>query len=174
MATSRYESEQYTSEAFVESAGAIMFRLSTREICILRKLDCNEYVLAKGRRNCGETRQRAALREIAEETGFTCRLLPLNMVTRTPPELEIEELSDEARFYTGICEPFNLQIRHLGKGNIKLIFWYIATIDEEQPIMEELQEKEKFAVEFHNYTDVLEKLTFVSDISGILPNPVDL
>ena len=105
MASSRFESEQYTSEAFVESAGAVLFRLSSREVCVLHLLKRNEYVLAKGRRNCGESRQAAALREITEETGFACRLLPLNMSTRAPPAVETEQLDDKARFYRGICEP---------------------------------------------------------------------
>lgn len=163
MAVSRFESEQYTSTAFVESAGAIVFRLSTREVCVLHLLERDEYVLAKGRRNCGESRHDAAIREIAEESGFSCRLLPLNMFTRAPPAVETEQLGDEARFYTGICEPFNLQLRRLEEGDVKLIWWYIAAVNEDQPFREDLQEKEKFAVEFHSYTDVLEKLTFQMD-----------
>lgn len=163
MAVSRFESEQYTSTAFVESAGAIVFRLSTREVCVLHLLERDEYVLAKGRRNCGESRHDAAIREISEESGFSCRLLPLNMFTRAPPAVETEQLGDEARFYTGICEPFNLQLRRLEEGDVKLIWWYIAAVNEDQPFREDLQEKEKFAVEFHSYTDVLEKLTFQMD-----------
>lgn len=163
MAVSRFESEQYTSTAFVESAGAIVFHLSTREVCVLHLLERDEYVLAKGRRNCGESRQDAAIREIAEESGFSCHLLPLNMCTRAPPAVEMEQLGDEARFYTGICEPFNLQLRRLEEGDVKLIWWYIAAVNEDQPFREDLQEKEKFAVEFHSYTDVLEKLTFQMD-----------
>ncbi|KAI4117342.1 MAG: hypothetical protein LQ338_007569 [Usnochroma carphineum] len=163
MAVSRFESEQYTSEAFVESAGAVLFRLSTREVCVLHILKRDEYVLAKGRRNCGESRHDAAIREILEETGFPCHLLRLNMSTRAPPAVETEQLGDEARFYTGICEPFTLQLRRLGEGDIKLIWWYIAAVDEDRPFKADLQEGEKFAVEFLSYTDVLEKLTFQMD-----------
>jgi len=163
MAISRLESEQYTSKAFVESAGATVFRLSTREVCVLHLLKRDEYVLAKGRRNCGESRHDAAIREVTEESGFPCRLLHLNMFTRAPPAVETEQLGDEARFYTGICEPFTLQLRRLGEGDVKLIWWYIAAVNEDQPFREDLQEKEKFAVEFHSYTDVLEKLTFQMD-----------
>lgn len=74
--------------------------------------------------------------------------------------METEQLGDEARFHTGICEPFTLQLRRLGEGDVKLIWWYIAAVNEDQPYKEDLQEKGKFAVEFHSYTDVLEKLTF--------------
>lgn len=163
MTISRFEPEQYTSEAFVESVGAVLFRLSRREVCVLHVLKRDEYVLAKGRRNCGESRKDTAIRELKEETGYSCRLLNLNMSTRAPPAVETEQLSDEARFYTGICEPFTLQLRHLGEGDVKLIWWYIAAINENESWNEDLQEGEKFAVEFYSYTEVLEKLTFQMD-----------
>lgn len=163
MAIARSESEQYTSEAFVESVGAVLFRMSTQEVCVLHHLKRDEYVLAKGRRNCGETRHDAAVREVTEECGFPCHLLYLNMSTRAPPAVEEEQLGDEARFYTGICEPFTLQIRRLGAGDVKLIWWYIAAVNEDEPFQEALQEKERFAVGFYSFTDVLEKLTFQMD-----------
>ncbi|AEO68620.1 1f60eead-c1c1-45fc-9ede-0c2266dbf5d9 [Thermothielavioides terrestris] len=162
MAESRFESEQYMSEAFVESAGAVLFRLSSREVCVLHILKRGEYVLAKGRRNCGEPRHLTALREVTEETGFACRLLPVNMHTRAPPAVEPEQLDDRARFYTGICEPFTLQIRRLGEGQIKLIWWFVAAVDEETP-PKESPEKDRYAVEFLSYTEVLDKLTFQMD-----------
>ncbi|KAL8644384.1 MAG: hypothetical protein Q9210_007283 [Variospora velana] len=160
MATSRFETERYASEAFVESVGAVLFRLSTQEVCVLHLPERDGYVLAKGRRNCGESRQKTAVREVMEESGFPCRLLHLNMFTRAPPAIEEEQLGDKARFYTGICEPFNLQIRRLGQGDVKLIRWYIAAINEDKPFRKDLQEKERFAVEFYSFTDALEKLTF--------------
>lgn len=162
MARSRFDSEQYTSEAFVESAGGVLFRLSSREICVLHFLDRDEYVLAKGRRNCGEARHEAALREVTEETGFTCRLLPVNMHTRAPPAVETEQLDDQARFYTNLCEPFTLQIRRLGETQVKLIWWFVAVQDEETS-PKETMEKDRYAVEFYSYTDVLDKLTFQLD-----------
>lgn len=162
MAGSRLESEQYTSEAFVESAGGVLFRLSSREICVLRLLNRDEYVLAKGRRNCGEARHEAALREVTEETGFTCRLLPVNMHTRAPPLVETEQLDDQARFYTNLCEPFTLQIRRLEENQVKLIWWFVAVLDEETS-PKETMEKDRYAVEFYSYTDVLDKLTFQLD-----------
>ncbi|KAI1826588.1 hypothetical protein F4861DRAFT_66849 [Xylaria intraflava] len=162
MAESRFESEQYTSEAFVESAGAVLFRLSTREVCVLHLLKRDEYVLAKGRRNCGETRQETAVREVTEETGYACRLLPLNMYTRAPPAVETEQLPDEARFYTNICEPFTLQVRRFGENQIKLIWWFVAVVDEEAP-SQGPWESETYDVGFYSYTDVFDKLTFRMD-----------
>ena len=132
-------------------------------MCVLHLLKRDEYVLAKGRRNCGESRKEAAIRELTEKTGCSCRLLDVNMSTRAPPAVETEQLSDEARFYNGICEPFTLQLRRLGEGDIKLIWWYIVAVNEDELWNQEIQEGEKFAVEFYRYTEVLEKLTFQMD-----------
>lgn len=162
MAESRFTSEQYTSEAFVESVGGVLFRLSSRQVGVLHHLRRNEYILAKGRRNCGEARQVTAVREVTEETGFPCRLLPLNMHTRAPPAVETEQLDDQARFYSNICEPFTLQVRQLSESQIKLIWWFVVVVDEEIPPKESL-EKDSYAVEFYSYTDVLDKLTFQMD-----------
>ena len=162
MAESRFQSEQYTSEEFVESVGAVLFRLSSREICVLHLLKRDGYVLAKGRRNCGETRQATAVREVSEETGFTCRILPVSMYSRAPPTVETEELDDRARFYTDICEPFTLQIRRLGEGHVKLIWWFVAAVDEDVP-PEDTVDGGRHSVEFHNYQTVLNKLTFQMD-----------
>lgn len=162
MTESRFESEQYTSEAFVESVGGVLFRLSSRKVCVLHLLERDEYILAKGRRNCGEARQVTAVREVTEETGFPCRLLPLNMYTRAPPAVETEQLDDQARFYSGICEPFTLQVRHLGESQIKLIWWFVVAVDEEI-LPREAPDTDRYAVEFHRYTDVLDKLTFQMD-----------
>lgn len=123
----------------------------------------HEYILAEGRRNCGESRRSAALRELAEETGFSCQLLPLTMPTRAPPAIEIEQLDDEPRTFTGISEPFALQMRRLGQDDLKLIWWYVAAIDENKPPNAHLQEAENYQVEFCNYTEVLKRLTFQMD-----------
>ena len=163
IASPRFRSEQYSSEAFVESVGAVLFRLSSKEMCVLHLLETDEYVLAKGQRNCGESRKDASIREVLEESGFFCRLLDLNMSTRAPPAVETEQLCDEARYYTGVCEPFTLQLRHLKNGHIKLIWWYIAAVNEDKPFQVDLQEKDKFNVEFYSYNTVLDRLSFQMD-----------
>jgi 8-oxo-dGTP pyrophosphatase MutT (NUDIX family) len=173
MASSHFKSEQFMSEAFVESAGAVLFCLPSREVYILHLLKSDEYILPKGRRNCGESRQAAALREILEETGFVSRLLPLNMSTRAPPAVETKQLDDEVRFYTGICEPFNLQIRRLSNSDVKLIWWFVATIDEDTPIERSLDDRRRYSVKFYSYTEVLEKLTFQND-RDIVKRAIDL
>ncbi len=108
MAASRFPTSQHTSEQIVESAGAILFRLLTQEVCLLHLLPRDEYVLAKGRRNIGESRQKAALREVKEETGYCCRLLPITMSSRAPPAIETEPFGDVLRRYTDVTEPFTL------------------------------------------------------------------
>jgi 8-oxo-dGTP pyrophosphatase MutT (NUDIX family) len=163
MATSRFQSEQYFSDALVESAGAVLFHLSTKQICLVRLLAHNEYLLAKGRRNLGETRQAAALRELTEETGHSCRICPVSMVTRNPPAIEVENVPDEPRFHNDAREPFALQIRHIAEGNIKLIWWYIAAVDEDVEFNAETQENDKFAVELFGYKEAVEKLTYQMD-----------
>jgi hypothetical protein len=77
--------------------------------------------------------------------------------------VETEQLGDQARFYTGIYEPFSLQVRRLAGGEVKLIWWFIGAIEEEEHAKEDVGEKERYAVEFYSYTDVLEKLTFQMD-----------
>ncbi|MCJ1264187.1 hypothetical protein MMC22_004058 [Lobaria immixta] len=163
MATSRFPTSQYTSEQFVESAGAVLFRLSTREICLLHLLKRDECVLAKGRRNCGEGAQEAAIRELTEETGYPCRLVPVTMSTRAPPAVETEKLEDVPRTFSGITEPFTLQIRHLGENDVKLIWWYIAAIDEDKADDKERLGEQQFRVEFYGYDEALGKLTFQTD-----------
>lgn len=177
----------YPSSSFVESAGAIPFRLSAREICLLYFVERDEYILAKGRRNCGENIRDTAVREVREETGFGCRLVPVRMVTRAPPPSpmlpagivggneqsgdvnhEVEEVEDIPRVFNDIIEPFHLQIRQIGEKNqerIKIIWWYIAAIDEDKLLAtdeDRLQEK-RFKVEFYGYEEALKKLTFQSD-----------
>ena len=161
MAASRFETELYTSEQFVESAGTILFRLSTREICILHSLGCDEYILPKGRRNLHESRRATATRETTEETGIPCRLLPVDLSSRVCPMIETGHTPDEVRLYENVCEPIALQQRRIGKGEVKLIWWFVAAVDEGMPVGP--HEKEYFEVEFHGYDEVLRKLTFKDD-----------
>lgn len=73
MATSSNITIQYTSEQFVESCGAILFDLRANKpkaVCLIHYHAKNEWMLAKGRRNCGESRHQAALREVSEETDY--------------------------------------------------------------------------------------------------------
>ncbi|KAK3186363.1 hypothetical protein K4F52_004901 [Lecanicillium sp. MT-2017a] len=158
MAASRFESQMYTADKYVESAGTVLFRLSTRQICILRIRQSNEYVLPKGRCNLGESRQATAIRETIEETGIPCSLLPIDLLSRACPTMETTPAPDEARLYRGVCEPIAMQSRRIGSGEMKLIWWFVAAVKEGQPILE--HEPETFEVEFHSYEEAITRLTF--------------
>lgn len=99
------------------------------------------------------------------------------MATRAPPPLagdgeqqqqQQQDLPDEARVFGEICEPVALQIRRLGEkgegeGGVKVIWWYVAAVEEGEPVREDLREREKFTPEFWGYGEVLERLTFRMD-----------
>jgi 8-oxo-dGTP pyrophosphatase MutT (NUDIX family) len=161
MAASRFKTDQYDAEHFVESVGAIAIKTSTRKICLIHYVERDEWLLAKGRRNVGESRLEAALREIKEETGYSCRILPLTMTTRAPPAVETGDCPDEPRVHKGVCEPFMFTCRHLEEGcAVKLIWWYIAAIDETAAV--ECGE-EQFNVRLFDFEEALCMLTFEND-----------
>ncbi|KAL6892137.1 NUDIX hydrolase domain-like protein [Trichoderma evansii] len=161
MAAFQSKTEMYTADKLVESAGTILFRLSTREVCVLHSLQHDEYVLPKGRRNLGESRQDTALRETIEETGVPCYLLPIDLVSRVCPTIGTEDVPDEPRLFKSSREPIAMQQRQIGDGEIKLIWWFVAAVDEKEVLRQ--YEKHKFEVEFHSYYEVLQKLTFEDD-----------
>lgn len=164
MATSKYRTTQYTSEEFVESSGAILFDLSneTQRVCLIHYNVKNEWLLAKGRRNCGESRLEAALREVEEETGYKCHAHPVTMSTRAPQKTEADNVPDQARSYPGLSEPFMLTIRELNKEGAKLIWWYIAAIDGDLSGSTPSADCD-FRAEFFTYDEALQRLTFQED-----------
>lgn len=150
------------ADMFLESCGTVLFRLSTRQICILRLIKTDEYVLPKGRRNVGESHPATAIRETTEEAGIPCRLLPINMHSRACPAVEAAaNAPDEARFYEAIHEPIAVQTRHSDEMGLRLIWWFVAAVNEGEPIGQ--HEDDTFDVEFHSHEDTLQKLTFDSD-----------
>jgi 8-oxo-dGTP pyrophosphatase MutT (NUDIX family) len=160
MATSKFKTEQYDAEKFVESVGAVAIKTSTREVLLI--FYAGEWMLAKGRRNVGESRQQAALREMEEETGYSCHILPLNMKTRAPPAIEtVDDYPDVPRVHEKVCEPFMLTCRHLdGNCGIKLIWWYIAAIDESAEVG---RGEEQFKSRLVGFEEALSLLTFEND-----------
>ncbi|TFB04631.1 hypothetical protein CCMA1212_004138 [Trichoderma ghanense] len=149
------------ADKLVESAGTVLFRLLTHEICILRLLNKrDEYVLPKGRRNIAESRQAAALRETTEETGVPCHLLPVDLVSRITPSIQDPHVPDEPRLFKGACEPIAMQQRRTGDVT-KLVWWYVAAVSEGEPLCQ--HEGHKFEVQFCSYDEALQKLTFKDD-----------
>lgn len=164
MAVSAFDTSQFSSEEFVESCGAITFDFSgpNPQVCLVHYTPKNEWLLAKGRRNCDETRQAAALRETEEETGYRCRLLPINLSTRCPAASEEDNVPDEPRSYPNITEPFMLNIRRTDgeEANVKLIWWYIAVVENRNLRGDG---EEKFKADFINIDDAVQRLTFEDD-----------
>lgn len=85
------------------------------------------------------------------------------MTTRNPPAVEVGPVPDEPRVHDGAREPFALQLRSLGEGEVKIIWWYVAAVNEEEEVSADTQEVDTFGVKFYSYNDVLEKLTFEMD-----------
>ncbi|KAF7545987.1 hypothetical protein G7Z17_g8755 [Cylindrodendrum hubeiense] len=168
MATSTFPTTQYTSEQFVESSGAILFDLSghTKQVCLLYHQpgeEPGEWLLAKGRRNHGEPRGSAALREVQEETGYPCHLYPVRMATRTTDPTDTGNVPDVVRSHLNLTEPFMLTVRELGgsEANVKLIWWYIAEVDSDGT--KPAKGEEQFTAQFMDCQDALQKLTYQGD-----------
>ena len=169
MATSPNTTAQYTSEQFVESSGAILFDLShghSKTVCLIHYHAKDEWLLAKGRRNCGESRQEAALREVREETGYKAHLYPVKMYSRAPPSEEQGHMPDVPRLYPDMTEPFMVTMRQLGKdgvNDIKIIWWFIAALDDGVVPGFGGSAEEQFTPEFFPLEEALEKLSFQND-----------
>lgn len=161
MAASTFNATQYDAEHFVESVGAIAIKVSTREVCLIHYEKRDEWLLAKGRRNAGESRHAAAVREFQEETGFSCHLMPLTMTTRAPPAVEVGGTPDEPRVHHEATEPFMLAFRQLKEGNnVKLIWWYIAAIDETADVQ---RGETQFRAQLVDFDEATVLLTFEQD-----------
>jgi 8-oxo-dGTP pyrophosphatase MutT (NUDIX family) len=174
MAQSSFTTHQYPSSHFVESCGAVLFDLSNPEakkICLVQYQGM--WIIAKGRRNIGETRQSAALREVMEETGYRCHIVPVRMPTRAPLPDDPVNLADEARIHEGLTEPFMFTMRELKDGaSVKLIWWYIAALDH-GAYEDRLPGEEDIIPEFFSVKDAVEKLTYQTD-RDVLKRAIEL
>ncbi|KAI0592812.1 NUDIX domain-containing protein [Biscogniauxia sp. FL1348] len=155
MAACRWKRTLYGSDQFVEACGAVVFSSHTSSdsrndmsVCLLYHGDAGEWLLPKGRRNCGETRPAAALREVREETGCTVVLAPLRMPTRAPHPAEPPDVPDAAREYGGLTEPFMLD----------LVWWFVARL---QGVVGPAEDQ--FEVRFVDCGEAVALLTFQND-----------
>ncbi|KAG9079557.1 hypothetical protein FS749_008431, partial [Ceratobasidium sp. UAMH 11750] len=129
MAAATSPTDVLTSEEFVICAGCVLLRRTpTLQVGILYHSKENRYILPKGRKDRGESIQETALRETYEETGHRCRYLPLNMKTRSQPANVY--VKDQPTYATGAVEPVAMFLRHAAERDVKLIFWYVAEVDE--------------------------------------------
>lgn len=163
-----YSSVNHFSEAFVICAGSVLFRSTTDkrewEICVLHSPKEAVWVLPKGRKDCGESVENAALRETYEETGYRCEFFPCGMTTRAP--LPHVNMVDEPHIVEGGVEPFAITVRSLGEAQgTKIIWWYLTrVIDEDETQSEGTQtETEDFRSEFITTEKAIDQLTFQDD-----------
>lgn len=76
-------------------------------------------------------------------------------------------MSDQARRYPGVTEPFMLTVREMGGGGVKLIWWFVAVIDGETdgngssvPVG---AGESGFRAEFFTFEEAVGKLSFRND-----------
>jgi 8-oxo-dGTP pyrophosphatase MutT (NUDIX family) len=166
MAASTSQTKTISSEKFVESCGAILFdlaNLSDIKVCLVQHRHSGEWHFAKGRRNQEESRKDAAIREVMEETGFRCRLLPLTMPTRATPVHAHVDVPDKVHVYENLIEPFMCQIRTLKNGNgTKIIWWFIAALEGDAG-KDKLPGEDQWLPTFKPWHDALNALTFQND-----------
>ena len=171
MATSKYPTEQYASTHFVESCGAVLFDIQTRLLCVLRYKNVGHAVLPKGRRDLGEHRADAAIREVREETGLPCKLLPVTLASRQPgPEQNANAGSDgyvpdTVNTHPNVThEPFYLQVRHSSYTSVKIIYWFIAMVEDEAEVNPDAHPcEEQFTPEWYLAEEAHAALTYAND-----------
>ena len=132
-----------------------LFTLSPVANISLRRGDAIVVNLAS-RQHCARSERKPVIR--AKLCLSHCQL------ARPPPPVETGHSPDLPRMYLNLTKPFIFQIRQLsGERNIKLIWWYIAAINEDEPIKKDCLGKEKFQVVLVGYEDALQKLTYQLD-----------
>ena len=77
----------------------------------------------KGARTAGKTWLRR-LRKTFEETGYPCRQLPLDLITRVPEASA--QTKAAAVPVPGSGEPFMLTLRRTEDGEVKFIWWFAS------------------------------------------------
>ena len=170
MAQSAFSTMQYTADAFVESAGAVLFDGPSRKVCLIHHLTKDEWYLPKGRRNVGENREAAALREVEEETGYKCRLFPVTIITRAPPPDETTHFPYVPGTYNYACEPFMVTHRILKDGALKIISWYIAAIDTDR---DPVDGEAEFNARLFETDKAMDRLTYQTD-RDVLQRAIDI
>ena len=104
----------YPSELLTLGAGVAIFHLATARVILCYHTRDKYYFLPKGRKNAGESLERAAEREGFEESGYRCRLLPVSMKHRATEAGEFA------------AEPAYVQLMPLNERVQYVLFWYVA------------------------------------------------
>ncbi|KAH7335246.1 NUDIX hydrolase domain-like protein [Rhizoctonia solani] len=163
MAASSTPTEVLMSDEFVICAGCVLLRrFPTLQVCILYHPKEDRYILPKGRKDRGESIQETALRETYEETGHRCSFLPINMKTRSQPAHVF--VKDQPTFATGAEEPIAMFLRRVADKDVKLIFWFVAEVNESHPYEKGTQiGSEDYETRFVHADQVLNVLTYACD-----------
>ena len=178
MASSRLPTTQYTADEFLICAGTILFRhapspsssLSSPserppplQVCLLLHTVRNEWLLPKGRKDRFEPINTTAIRETFEETGYSCKLLPITLATRAP--LPGSQAKDCVEVVQNCEEPFMMTLRQVPTGGVKMIWWFVSVVDraEEEKVEGTQTEVESYLSEFVDVEEALERATFQSD-----------
>lgn len=136
-------------------------------------------ILMKG--SLGESRLANALREVQEETGYTCLPIPVTLDTRLCPAEEAPGVftPDIVRLYDNAVEPFMMSVRDLsglrkveGEQEAKIIWWFVARVDETKEVAV-VSDSEVSSVEVFGHEEAVEKCTFEKD-KEILRRAIEL
>jgi 8-oxo-dGTP pyrophosphatase MutT (NUDIX family) len=195
MALPKLPTEQFSSTNFLICSGSILFA-STRaplQICLLHHMERNEWLLPKGRKDRGECVPATAIRETFEETGYPCRQLPLDMVTRAPAATA--QTKDAPECVHACEEPFMLTLRRTTNarttvkvngsasgggsttstsstsaeedvgngGGVKLIWWYAGVCTGADKVDGTQTAVESFESAFFGVEEALRRATFKTD-----------
>jgi 8-oxo-dGTP pyrophosphatase MutT (NUDIX family) len=186
MAQPKLPTEQFPSTNFLICSGSILFA-STRaplQVCLLHHTERNEWLLPKGRKDRGECVPTTAIRETFEETGYPCRQLPLDMVTRAPAATA--QTKDAPECVIACEEPFMLTLRRTTttrpingnasggasctaaeedtrNGGVKLIWWFTSVCTGADKVDGTQTAVESFESAFFGVEEALRRATFKTD-----------
>lgn len=120
----------YLAGEFVMSAGSVLFRRpddrDELQICLIYHPNRGQWLLPKGRKDCGETIEAAAVRETYEETGYPCELVPLRMHTRATVAGESQK--DDSTVRDAVMEPMAVVLQDREVKGVKVMWWYVARV----------------------------------------------
>jgi 8-oxo-dGTP pyrophosphatase MutT (NUDIX family) len=173
MALSRYPTEQFLSSHFLICGGSILFASTHAplQVCLLHHNVRDEWLLPKGRKDRGEGVPTTAARETFEETGYPCRLLPLDLVTRAPAAGS--QTKDTVTPVQGSEEPFMLTLRRTEDGGVKFIWWFVTVCTGEDKLEGTQTAVESFDSRFFPVEEALRIATFQTD-RDVIARAVDL
>jgi 8-oxo-dGTP pyrophosphatase MutT (NUDIX family) len=167
MAAPPHPTTQYFSSNFVIGAGSVLFRQSPEtnrlEICLLYHRPDGEWHLPKGRKDCGESIEVAAVRETFEETGFSCQLLPCRMPTRAlEPGINSPDM---VRTLSNLTEPFAVTTKDRGARGIKTIWWFLTRLKSKSTvkIAATQTDYEQYDSQFVDAEEACTRLTYQMD-----------